>query len=136
MRFFFRNFHVYVFALVSVLAAVWVANNPQRTVQIVRPLVEDAVELKQLAEGVYRDFSDVDWETASDEAVTIIVAAMRMPTMLFERLADTLDEVDRDMKRRQRVDATTAGPEPHVKKAGLTFETMQRPDGVIRSPGT
>lgn len=66
-----------------------------------QPLVEDAVELKDLTVAVYREVKQVDWDTATDEAVSLALAAMRMPTMLFERLADRLDEVERNMSRKQ-----------------------------------
>jgi hypothetical protein len=139
MRFFNRNFHVYVFSLVSLLSAVWVANNPEQTVHLVRPVVEDAIELKQLAEGVYREVGQLNWQTASEEAVTIFVAAMRMPTMLFERLAERIENVETDIKQRQRVDASGAAVDRRTKDAGLSvkdFEHVRRQDTESRSPLT
>ena len=125
MPFFFRNFHVYVFALLSVLAGSWVASNPDRTVQMVRPLVEDAVELKQLAEGAYRDVSQLNWQQASDEAVSMFVATMRMPTMLFDRLAEKLEKVEQDVKRGRRADATGADKPGLAEKASLPVDASQ-----------
>ncbi|WP_422375878.1 hypothetical protein [Roseibium sp.] len=120
MRYFFRNFHVYVFAVLSVLAGSWVASNPDRTVELMRPLVEDAVELQQLADGAYREVSQLNWQEASDEAVSLFVATMRMPTMLFERLAEKLDEVNRDLDRRRHAEAAGGGSLGVARKAALT----------------
>lgn len=120
MRFFIRNFHVYVFALLSVFASSWVASNPDRTVELMRPLVEDAVELQELADGAYREVSQLNWQEASDEAVSLFIATMRMPTMLFERLADKLDEVNRDLDRRRHADAAGNGSVELVRNANLT----------------
>ncbi|CTQ54195.1 hypothetical protein LP7551_02727 [Roseibium album] len=99
MRYLFRNLHVFVFVFVSVFSALMVANGPDRTVRLVQPLVEDAIELRDLAVGAYNEVSRTDWQTATDEAVSLYVATLRMPTMLFERLAGQLKEVDRDLSR-------------------------------------
>ncbi|WP_269582639.1 hypothetical protein [Roseibium sp. Sym1] len=107
--------------------------------QLVRQLVEDAVELKQLAEGVYREVGQVNWQTASEEAVTIFVAALRMPTMLFERLAEKIENVETDIKQRQRVDASGAGADRRAKDVVLSangFDHVRRRDTESRSPLT
>eukprot|EP00903_Cladosiphon_okamuranus_P001423 g1421.t1 len=79
------------------------------TVEMMRPLVEDAVELKQLAEGAYSEVSQLDWQEASDEAVTLFVVTMRLPTLLFDRLGEKLDEVGRDLNRNKRAEAEGNG---------------------------
>jgi len=122
MRFFLRNLHVYVFAFFSVLASVWVANHPDETVQLMRPLVEDAVEVSELVEGAYREVSRLDWQETSEEAVSLFVATMRMPTMLFERLAERLEEVEQDMQRRSRAEASEPETVDLAEEAGLQLD--------------
>lgn len=133
VRYFFRYFYVYVFALLSILGSGWVASNPDKTVRLVRPLVEDAVELKQLADGAYRDVTQLNWQEASDEAVSLFVATMRMPTMLLERLSEKLDKVDRDLKRRSSADAGTGLDIVSAKKTALTI-VPQAKDRATASP--
>lgn len=100
MRFVFRNFHIFVFACFSVFAAVWVATDPERAEGIARPLVEDAREVEMLATGAYRELRDFQWRAAYDEFVTLYVAAMRMPSLVFERLAERLDKVNEEISKR------------------------------------
>lgn len=84
---------------------IWVAHNPQETLRHVRPVVEDARELGDLAEGVYREVRLLSKQAASEEAVSLFVATLRMPTLLFERLAERIEAVERDLDRRRRVEA-------------------------------
>ncbi|GAB4513577.1 MAG: hypothetical protein Tsb0019_11020 [Roseibium sp.] len=76
-----------------------------------RPVVEDAVELKELAQGAYSEVRQIGWKTAADEAVSLFAASLRMPTRLFEELADRIDRVDRDMKRAQRAGTVARLPQ-------------------------
>jgi len=113
MRFLIRNLHVFVFALFSIYAAVWVATEPERAAGFVRPMVEDAVELKDMANGAYSDLRNFNWKSAYDEFLTLYIAAMRMPSLVFERLADRLDDVAEDLSKRAQTDLpTTASGEP------------------------
>ncbi|WP_299471531.1 hypothetical protein [uncultured Roseibium sp.] len=102
MRFLLRNIHILVFACFSVFAAVWVATGPDRAVQLARPMVEDAVELKTLATGAYREVRDFRWKAATNEFVTLYITAMRMPSLVFERLADRLDKFNDDLQKRSQ----------------------------------
>lgn len=138
MRYFFRNLHVYVFALVSVFFGVWVANNPHETQRYLRPLVEDTVELKELAQGAYREVAQLDLRTASEEAVSLFVATMRMPTMLFERLAEKLDAVEKDLDQRKAAKSVGGVEAGHVQKAKVSMPALGTSGGMIerpRSPG-
>jgi len=133
MRFLFRNLHVYVFALVSILVAVWVANNPHKTLRQVRPLVEDAVEVGDVAEAAYRKVSQLGLQATSDEAVSLFVATLRMPTMLFERLSEKLEAVEKDVKRRKRADAAVGAGDLRTVKAGVSrMEAGAGGDLVVR----
>ena len=105
MGFLVRNLHVVVFALISVLSALWVSSNPQGVITLVRPWVEDAVELKVLANEAYDDVREVSWDEASEEAVSIYVETLRMPTRLFERLSEKLEKVEREMSSRSSAEA-------------------------------
>lgn len=105
MRFFRKNLHIFVFAFVSAFYASWVASNPDRTADLMRPLVADAAELGDLGEKVYRDFRQVSWQRLMNEAMDVYVAGLRMPTMLFERLAEKMKEVEADAKRPRHTDA-------------------------------
>lgn len=126
MQYFFRNLHVFVFAVVSVLAGVWVASNSDKSVQFARPLVTDTVELKDLAVAVYRNVSQLDWEEVTDEAVLLFVTTMRMPTLLFERLEDKLEDVERDMDRARRSSALNGnGEDLSVETTGLPNRERQ-----------
>lgn len=138
MGYFVRNFHVFVFALVSILSAVWVANNPHRTVRLIRPLVEDAVELQGLAQGAYDEVREVSWKRVAGEAVTLYVSTLRMPTMLFERLADRIGDVERQMKRRQRVDAASDPdmPRPALVVSGTQFKGRWQTGTARHQPKT
>ena len=100
MRFPIRNFYVFVFAFVSIISSVLVASHPDRAVQIARPLVEDAAELKKLAISAYVEIRDFNWRAARDEFVSLYVAVVRMPSLLFERLAERLDEFNDDLSKR------------------------------------
>jgi len=137
MRILFQNLYIFVFALVSILLVLWAANNPHKTLRYVRPLVEDAVELKELAQGVYRQVSRLSLEAASDEAISLFVATIRMPTMLLERVSEKLDAVDQELERRERA-ATGAGVNPRqTRNAGFQeehFEARRRPKPEARSP--
>ncbi|MES0879298.1 hypothetical protein [Roseibium sp. SCP14] len=134
MRFLVRNLHVIVFALFSVLAAVLVSHNPQQTVKIVRPVVEDAVELQKLAQGAYREIKQVSWREVSDEAVSLYVATLRMPTMLFERLAERLQEVERKMSQ-QAKDDTLASSDESLPLRRASFDPVSFPDTKDRFQG-
>lgn len=108
MRYVFRNLHVFVFAFVFVFLALVVAHKPQEAVRYVQPWVEDAVELQDLANAVYREVAQTDWKGASDEALTLFVAAVRMPSLLFERLAEKVEGVEKDMQRGSAVETPEA----------------------------
>jgi hypothetical protein len=114
MEYFFRNLHIFVFVLVSVLSAVWVASDPRRTASMIRPLVEDAVELQELAQGAYSDIRQLRLRTAAGEAVSLYVASLRMPSMLFEKLADKLEKIDRQVKHGRRVDVLRGSGTGHA----------------------
>ncbi|MEM9633816.1 MAG: hypothetical protein AAGA50_20975 [Pseudomonadota bacterium] len=128
MRFLFRNLHVFVFAFFSLLAAVVVSGDPQKTVRVVRPLVEDTVELKNLVHGVYREVRQVSWQRATDEAVSLYVATMRMPTMLFERLAERLQEVERKMSQKTS-DDTLAFSDGRLPLRRVSFDPANTSGG-------
>jgi|GEM_PF-2254892 len=104
MRYLLRNLHIFVFVSFSVFSALFVANEPERTVRLVRPVVEDAVEMKNLMAEAYREVRHVNWRAAADEAVTLYVTTLRMPTLLFERLHERLDEIEKEMSRHRRVE--------------------------------
>nr|WP_319386983.1 hypothetical protein [uncultured Roseibium sp.] len=53
-----------------------------------------------LATGAYRELRGFNWRAACDEFVTMYVTAMRMPSLVFERLADRLDKFNDDISRR------------------------------------
>lgn len=123
MRFVFRNFHIIVFACFSLFAAVWVATGPERAERMVRPLVEDAQEIEALATGAYRELRNFRWRAAYDEFVTLYVAAMRMPSLVFEKLAERLDKVNEDISRRTQY---APDPSPSVEaKERLAFHHAQ-----------
>ncbi|WP_035901110.1 hypothetical protein [Labrenzia sp. DG1229] len=100
MRFLFQNLYVFVFAFLSISIAVWVANGPERAARLVRPLVEDAVELKTLATGAYREIRDFNWKVAYDEFETLFVTTIRLPSLVFEKLAERLDKFNEDLSKR------------------------------------
>lgn len=105
MRFLFKNLYVFVFAFLSMSMAGWVANGPERATRLVRPLVEDAVELKTLATGAYQEIRDFNWKVAYDEFEALFVTTMRLPSLVFEKLAERLDKFNEDLSR--RADDTT-----------------------------
>ncbi len=105
MRFLLRNLHIFGFAFFSVFAASWVASGPQKAVHLMRPLVADAVEIRDLAVEANREIRQVNWQQAADEFVSMYVAAMLMPTNLFERLAERLHDVETELERRQSANA-------------------------------
>ncbi len=106
MRYFVRNWSVLVFSLISILAGLAVATGPDRATGLMRAVVADAVELRDLLQESGREISRVDVGTAIDEAKSIYVAMVRMPSMLFERLADQLDRVARQASRRRQARLT------------------------------
>jgi len=110
VRFLFRNLHIFVFAATCVFAAVFVSGSPDRAVDLMRPVVEDAVELKELAQGAYREVRNIGWIAAADDAVTLFTASLRMPTRLFEELADRIGKAEREMKRARRNGTAPGSP--------------------------
>jgi len=134
MRFLIRNLHVFVFALVSVLSAIYVSHNPKETQRHLRPLVEDAVELKELAQGASRAVAGLDLEAASSEAVSLFVATMRMPTLLFERLAEKLDAVEKELNQRKRAKALGVMETGRVYKADVSILLPEPGDGPVAGP--
>lgn len=98
MRYFLRNFHVLVFAVFSIGAAVWVGVDPARTVHMMEPVVEDAVEIAQVAELLYLNVERVNWEASAREAMAFYVSALTMPSMIFDRIDRQMAEVDRQLK--------------------------------------
>ena len=99
MRFLFRNFHVFVFAIVSVSLGLVVAHKPEETVRFVQPMVEEAVELQVLANTIYRDAARTDWQAVSDEALSLFVSTLRMPTSLFEQLSEQIEDAEQKMQK-------------------------------------
>ncbi len=95
MKYFARNWNVFAFAFFFLLAALVVAVSPDRAVGLMQTVVEDAEEVGDLARGAYRDISSVNLREAAEEARSFYVAALRMPSLLFERIADQLREVAR-----------------------------------------
>lgn len=127
MRFVLKNFHIIVFACVSLFSAAWIATEPGRAEKIARPLVEDAREVKMLATGAYRELRGFNWRGACDEFVTMYVTAMRMPSLVFERLADRLDKFNDDIsKRAQGAPGLTPGAETQRQLAFGQADAMAR----------
>jgi hypothetical protein len=110
MRFIGRNLHIFVFAALSLVSATWVAADPGRVSVMVRPLVEDAVELGDLGKKAYGDIRRADWQRLRNEAIDVYVACLRMPSMLFERLADTMKELETEVKRSRHSGAREETP--------------------------
>lgn len=104
-------------------AAVWVGVNPERTTALMEPFVEEAVELKDVAAVLYQDVETFNWRASADEAMTLYLAALRMPSMMFDRLEGRLAEV------RQKLRTASGGKGPLVvsKKvgAGEAFSALQ-----------
>lgn len=116
MRYLFRNLHIFVFAIFSLLAALLVANGPHKAVNLIRPLVEDAVEVRDLTVAASREIRELSLRAVSDEAVSLYIATLRMPSMLFERLADRLAEVEKKVSMsRQTEPAGQAGAQGTVE---------------------
>lgn len=101
MRFVKMNFHILVFVFLTVSSSIWVASRPQRTVELLQPLVEDAQELEELAHGAYSDIKGAGRALVSADALSLYMGVIRMPTMLFEQLATRLSGVDRALQERQ-----------------------------------
>ena len=98
MGYFLRNFHILVFALISVVAALWVGVDPERTVRMMEPVIEDAVELGQMAEAVYVSVETINWEASAREAMAFYIAALRMPSMVYARIDRKLAEVNQHLR--------------------------------------
>jgi len=96
--YFLRNFHILVFAVFSIGAAVWVGVDPGRAIHMMEPVVEDAVEIGQVAEVLYLNVESVNWEASAREAIAFYVSALTMPSMIFDRIDRQLAEVDRQLK--------------------------------------
>lgn len=92
MGYFLRNFHILVFAFVFITGAVWVGLNPDRTVIMIKPVVEDAEELAQMAETVYVAVASINFEASVNEAIVVYTAALRMPSMVLERMEHNLKD--------------------------------------------
>ncbi len=109
MSFFLRNFHIIVFAFISMFAAGWVSSNPERTVRLMEPVVEDAAELGAMASVVYKSVESTDWRTSANEVVAMYVVALRMPSMLFERLETRLADLNEQLNRLGYTNTTPTG---------------------------
>ncbi len=92
MGYFLRNFHILVFAFVFITGAVWVGLNPDRTMIMIKPVVEDAEELAQMAETVYVAVASINFEASVNEAIVVYTAALRMPSMVLERVEHNLKD--------------------------------------------
>ncbi|WP_428526334.1 hypothetical protein [Roseibium sp.] len=53
---------------------------------LIKPVVEDAEELGRLAETVYEAVAEIDLEASANEAIAVYTAALRMPSMVLERV--------------------------------------------------
>ncbi len=118
MRFILRNFHLFVFACFSIMMAYWVANNPERTVKLTRPMVEDAVELQTMTTAAYQELRAISWRRVFDEFVSPYVTAMRMPSLVFERLAERLDKFNEDLSKRAAGTPPTAADRDRLSGEG------------------
>ncbi|WP_422024273.1 hypothetical protein [Roseibium sp.] len=49
-------------------------------------MVEDAEELAQMAETVYVAVASINFEASVNEAIVVYTAALRMPSMVLERV--------------------------------------------------
>ncbi|MDN3718892.1 hypothetical protein QW131_05860 [Roseibium salinum] len=128
---FFRNLHVFVFLQsFSLLAALLVANGPHKAVNLMRPLVEDAVEVRDLTVAAYREIRQLSLHVVSDEAVSLYIATLRMPSMLFERLADRLAEVEKKVSMSPQVEP--AGQADAQKATRLPRESRAMAAGDLR----
>ncbi len=130
MGYFLRNFHIIVFAFVSMAAAVWVGNNPERAVALMEPVVEDAVELQVMASAIYRSVETIDWRASAEEAKTLYITALRMPSMMLERLEVRLGEVN---DRLQAAGAgSVSGPEKKLNGQQVLsiLKDLQSPQSI------
>ncbi|WP_420337981.1 hypothetical protein [Roseibium sp.] len=59
---------------------------------LIKPVVEDAEELGRLAETVYEAVAEIDLEASANEAIAVYTAALRMPSMVLERVDYNLKE--------------------------------------------
>lgn len=100
MRLLTQNLYVFVFSLVSLGSAVWVASGPDRAAEIVRYMVEDAAELQQATSRSYQEIRNFPIASAMDDAAAVAVVVVRLPTLLFEQLADRLGEVNKKISKR------------------------------------
>ena len=91
--YFLRNFHILVFTFIFIAGAVWVGLNPDQTVTMIKPMVEDAEELAQMAETVYLAVASINFEASVNEAIVVYTAALRMPSMVLERVDHNLKDV-------------------------------------------
>lgn len=124
MGFLCRNLHILVFASVSLVAAVFVAADPGRTKTLMTPVVEDVQEIKQMAVASYRLVSNIDVRTAAREATTLYVSTVRMPSMLFERLAENLEKVNASI---EQANGKTTVRKSHVTVSPMDFlKTLER----------
>ncbi|MEP5625070.1 MAG: hypothetical protein ABJP82_21060 [Hyphomicrobiales bacterium] len=89
--------HILVFASLSLALTFYVASDPVRTKSLITPVVEDAIELHEMAVASYRVVSKIDLVTSAREATRLYVSALQMPSMLFDRLAENLEQVNRSM---------------------------------------
>ncbi|MEP1930940.1 MAG: hypothetical protein ABJJ37_06660 [Roseibium sp.] len=116
MGFLCRNLHILVFASVSLVVAVFVAADPGRTKALMTPVVEDAQEIRQMAAASYRVIGSIDVRSAAREATTLYVSTLRMPSMLFERLAENLEKVNASIE--------LANGKPTVRKSQATVSPL------------
>ncbi|MEP2707489.1 MAG: hypothetical protein ABJQ71_20480 [Roseibium sp.] len=116
MGFLCRNLHILVFASVSLVVAVFVAADPGRTKALMTPVVEDAQEIRQMAVASYRIIGSIDVRSAAREAKTLYVSTLRMPSMLFERLAENLEKVNASIE--------LANGKPIVRKSQATVSPL------------
>ncbi|MGS4884333.1 hypothetical protein [Roseibium sp. MB-4] len=56
-------------------------------------MVEDAEELAQMAETVYVAVASINFEASVNEAIVVYTAALRMPSMVLERVDHNLKDV-------------------------------------------
>ncbi|WP_134852953.1 hypothetical protein [Roseibium alexandrii] len=57
---------------------------------MIKPVVEDAEELAQMAETVYVAVASINFEASVNEAIVVYTAALRMPSMVLERVDHNL----------------------------------------------
>ncbi|WP_395174861.1 hypothetical protein [Roseibium alexandrii] len=59
---------------------------------MIKPVVEDAEELAQMAETVYVAVASINFEASVNEAIVVYTAALRMPSMVLERVDHNLKD--------------------------------------------